>query len=374
LLPKPIGIALAVAWMIGDLPLTAMAEAPAPAEILKSLRERDDSLENLVVKVEWREFANGRLTNVDRQTTVMDMLGRMRVQSEFGPPGAPGQESCEIYNGEFTVDIVDDPNRNRLGGPHTAESQAEHERYLAATIEDGLGPNGKGPYVRRNPLGFIDQFLLTTLTELLADGASFDVQPVEGQRGIFEIRFRCSPEVDPTGIQHIARLDQNKGWVFTSHEQRDGNDGKLLSIKTCELEKDVNGVWLPKRGHWEDRWSAPLSDPPDVEWRFEVTDIRFNAPDFDESAFEVALKPRTWVTDNRYHVAYFVGDETAIGSRLAALAQEEAARIADLQKRLADASQPLSSDLARSRSLLVAVNVLVAAVLVSVWWWKRQRS
>ena len=133
-----------------------IAADPTAEEILGHLRSRREQVENLALEARWRDFRNGKPTGIETQVIHSDNLGRIRVFQQLDSDGTATREVDELYNGEITVTIDDDPNRNRMGEVHTEQTREAGERYRAAMIHDGLFPAGSGPSSHRNPFTFLD--------------------------------------------------------------------------------------------------------------------------------------------------------------------------------------------------------------------------
>jgi hypothetical protein len=355
--------------------LVTEAEQPTPHELLNHWQQRQEYVENLSIDAEWEEFSNGRITEVSRQNLMSDRLGRLRIVSTAGLTGQNPREFVELYNGECTVTIDDDPSRNRLGQTHTAETIAKQERFLAANINDGLGIDGKGPFARRNPFTFESSWVGDTVKMLLEKESSVEVLSVEGESGVFELRFKYPPEDVAHQLQHICRIDEDMGWVITTHERRDAKTGKPIGLAKIEYQLDDNGVWLPRSGFSRRGLKSDTSEPPDLEWSFKVQKIRLNDPDFDDRLFDICLKPGTYVNDNRTGSVYWVGSEGAIGDQLVSLAQEAAARDAASFEQLKP--KPAAAVKLQSRfmfGLLLTGNLVVFSVLLIAWWVRRKRQ
>ncbi len=358
-----------------------MAGSPVCAEItaeeiLSRLRVLQDSLENLTVTSRWEEYAQGNLIASSEETIAKDGFGRIRVRSIVGPPGASHIVSDRTYNGEFLVTFRDDPNRNRMGAEHTDQTRKDGERHRTAIISEGLGADGVGPNRHRNPFHFTIGWVIDTLDALQHSGGDVAVESVEGEQEAYVVRFRAPEDRDPSGNLHSVFIDPAKEWVITRHEVHDSS-GALRSLETFEYAADSGGIWLPKSGSSKNWGTSGPDQEPAREWRFEVKEIRYNDPEFDDSVFEVSLPPGTYVTDNRYRVSYWVGEASAVTRDLAELAQQAAAEQAATLRRL-DEPRGVPVDIAEGtgeswlslRSALVLLNIVVLVALLGVWYWR----
>lgn len=340
----------------------SLAAEPTPEDILRHLRAREEGLENLALTARWWEYEHGTLVGTEVQTIHMDALGRIRVQHEHGAPGSPLRKLDDLYDGELTVNFVDDPNRNRLGEPQTDATKAEGERYVAAIIHDGL--HRGGPRRHRNPFTFFD--VSGDLSRTLAGGGEVDVEP-EGS--LIKLECRLAPEDDPYRIQHRILIDSAKGWAVTSHEQY-YPDGRLAARKTCEELTHSNGIWVPVRGDRKS-WSVNGSETPSREWRFSVESVKANDPNFDESVFEVALPPGTYVSDTRFHQSYTIGSESASSDALTELGQQAVAEQEEQRQRLEQQHYEMAGGSHWLRYTLIALSVLVVGAAIAVWVWRK---
>jgi len=303
----------------------------------------------------------------------MDGLGRIRVRLEYDQQGRKIKHVDDIFDGEMTSNAVEDPNLNRMGLEQDgAQDQGGDEPYLVAFINEGLYPPGTGPANHRNPFTFNDEWVISSLRIVVSTGAAVAVSRPDPSAGIYELRFQLPPEEDPEQMWHIVVLDSDRGWVVRSHEQAYPKDGKLSARRQCEYAADPNGVWLPKRGTWQHWGVLDPAQPPEMEWRYDVDEIHYNDPEFDENVFTVKIKPGTYVTDNRYHTAYWVGAEEAIGAELTELAQSATARQAAQLERLNAARQAGGPPGPGGSKLLWILNVLIVMGILGVLWYRRR--
>jgi hypothetical protein len=348
-----------------------VAAEPTAEEILARLRNRREHVENLALEARWTEFVDGEPVAIERAVIHKDHLGRVRVHYHYGQEGSPLKEVDDLYNGEITVNAIDDPNLNRMAEPHTDQTRDPNDRYMVATIYEGLF-GGSGPNRHRNPFSFIDEMVTGALSRALDAGASAEVKPRDAHGKVWEVSWRAPPEAGFRRRRHVVVVDGQRGWVVTSYEEYSLDDDKLDVRTTCEYAPDSNGVWLARSGRWQSWWKKPVNEPPAKEWRFEVDRIVLNDPGFDERVFEVALKPGTFVNDMRFDVAYRVGQEGAVGSELAALAQEAAAKNAANRRRLEPQPVDLSKRrLGTTRPILIGVSALVFVAMLCLWGWRR---
>lgn len=343
---------------------------PTPEEILGELRSRRAQMQNLVVECRWREYQDGTLTGIEKAAIYKDDLARVRLQYDYGQEGHPLRGVDDLFNGEITVSAIDDPALNRLGEPHTDESIQADERYLMAFVHDGLFPPGTGPDSHRNPYTFLDESVMADIAHSIEAGSDVKISRRDGTPGVFELRY-------PSGQQGVNRmhnfvaLNVNKGWVVETHEQYSPDGTKLMARKHCRYEADSRNNWLPRSGAWQYWGTKDVNAPPAMEWQFEVDRIVLNDPGFDESIFEVSIKPGTYVNDVRNDLTYWVGEEQAAGDDLVALAQEALAQKEEQQRRL---QPPAANPDRRNLWILLGVNAVVAILLVAVWYRLRSRK
>lgn len=354
--------------LLAVLPLLVTEHAhgapPTPQEVLRHLRARQEILENLALSARWWEYKNGNLVGTEVQTIHMDSLGRIRVQHEHGAPGSPLRELDDLYDGELTVNFVNDPNRNRLGEPQTDATKAEGERYVAAIIHDGLHRGGPGRH--RNPFTFFDVSAIGTLSRTVAAGGTVAVEP-EGS--LIKLECRLAPEDDPYRIQHQIFIDPAKGWAVTSEEQY-YSDGQLAKQKSSAELRESNGVWVPMRGN-STTWSPKKPDAPSREWRFSVEWVKANDPDFDESVFQVSLPPGTYVSDTRFGESYRIGSERATSAALTELGQKAVAEQEEQRRRLEQQHYEMAGGSHWLRYTLIGMSVLIVGTLIAVWVWRK---
>jgi hypothetical protein len=95
-----------------------------------------------------------------------------------------------------------------------------------------------------------------------------------------------------------------------------------------------------------------------LDWAFDASVAVYNDASFDQSVFDVTLKPDAAVSDTRYHVTYRVGSEGAIAADLARYAADarEKAESEGLFRRT-EQLQPTS--MSRWRRGILVLNVLV---------------
>ena len=353
----------------------AFGQAPTPKEILSRISAPTDALENLSVKTKWSEYSRGSLVATDNQWVAKDHFGRIRVRSLHGATQSRKKVTDETYNGEITIGYTEDPGLNRLGESHNAKTRDQGERYKVAIVNEGLGSDGRGPNAYRNPFYFINDWIVETLVKRLERGDSFTVEPVGEPDADYAIHFQLSPDESPFKTKHSVFIDSTKGWVIVRHERK-SETGVLLALTTCEYVKGDGGEWLPKSGVWKAWDEPPPQEPADTEWRFEVQEIKYNDPDFDESVFDVSLEEDVYVVDNRYNVSYYVGAENAVTAGLETLSQKALADQDDLLKRLKIKPSDIakgSNGLFSTRSLLVLINIVVVVVVALLVVFFRRR-
>jgi hypothetical protein len=354
---------------------------PTAADVLHLMQHREEQVENLALTAVWSNYERGRLVKTERQTIHQDRLGRIRVQYEVVRPGGEPTWRDELFNGEITLKAVDGLAINVLGEKNLGKSHAPGDQYRHAFIYDG-SPPGQSPSSHRNAFTTTHGGVVSGLERVLTSGGVITVSQVADSAMLFELQFQLPAEVDKYHLQHVVVVDASKGWVVLSHEQFFPDSNKLSSRRTCEYVEDPTGIWVPSHGSLK-VWGAGGSDGSDVpvwEWAFRVEKIVVNDPNFDEGVFVPSLRPGTYVSDLRHGAHYRVGDEGAIDEQLTLLAQqaraEEAAnlqRIEDERKRLeaSESGWRIGSGL---RFWLVAINVVVVAAIVAVWYYRRKAA
>ena len=290
----------------------ASAETPSLSQILKKLQACRDIVENLRIETVWEEFEGGEPSAWEEGYICRDKSGRICVRYSHGRGALGTGEKLVVddtFNGKVTVRFSKDPTRNHLGEPlEPGEKPNPGDCHRSAFIYDGVFPKKGGLTSHRNPYGCMDVPLIRDLSGLLENGKAIAVEAVESEKGVYELRYRLDPKDDPHNLEHRVRIDVGKGWVVTRHEQFFPN-GKSARLKTCEYKQDARGRWVPTKGRFMNLWG---SDVPDLDWRFKVNRIVVNDPEFDESVFDVTLKPGTYVSDIRYDDSYWVLRDTTI--------------------------------------------------------------
>ncbi len=304
-----------------------VAKLPTPAGILKELRARRESVENLRVEATWEEYENGKPSAWEDSAIYCDDLGRIRDRYFDGQgalpsgPRVPGGAHMrdELFNGEITVKLVDDPTRNHLGGPFQAGDDPDSKRrYRCALVYDGKFQMGS----HRNPFTYMDAILIPDLSRLLAGGKAVTVGPAGGQQDVYELRYRFDPKDDPDRLEHRVLVDAGKGWVVTRHEQF-FPDGKSARLTTCDYKRADRGLWVPTKGKVWNLWGK---DVPDRECRFTVRRVVANDPAFDERVFDVKLERGVYVSDTPHHASYWLEEDVVSGSDLTRLARDALAK------------------------------------------------
>jgi hypothetical protein len=206
----------------------------------------------------------------------------------------------ETYNGKFTVNMVDDPTRDRLGNPLKPDEIADPtNRYRNAMIYNGKWPPERSAVESyRNPFVCMDETVIRELSGLLAAGKSVTVEPVAGQQRVYELDYELDPKDDPHHLKHRVLVDVGKGWVITRHEQffPDGKSGRLA---TCDYQHGEGGLWTPTGGQFRNLWG---SEVPDLDWRFKVHRVVINNPRFALSVFDAKVERGVYVV--------FIADKT----------------------------------------------------------------
>ncbi len=369
LLPFCLGTVLLLAPSAPAAVLTA-------TEVLTRIRERQSIIETSSLKALWREFRDGRPADIEKEEIQWDKFGRIRVRYQYGPAGSALRSADELYDGELTVSAIEDPTLNRIRGPQTTATRKANERYRAVMIHDGLFPPGAGPRSHRNPLTFIEEPVSGSLNRLLGAGADVKVIARDGPPKVVELRFQEAPKDDPSHLQHVVLVDPAKGWCVISHDEFFPDDRSLASRSTCEYQADKHGVWLPTKGRWQAWAKRGMKGPPSFDWQYEVEQVAVNEPDFDEEAFKVSLQPGAYVTDIRFDVSYWVGQEGVIGIELTRLAQEAVAKVRAEEKRLKLEPGSLfqgASFRQRRFLYLIGANLLIAVAFVYIIYRRARR-
>jgi cytochrome oxidase Cu insertion factor (SCO1/SenC/PrrC family) len=171
----------------------------------------------------------------------------------------------------------------------------------------------------------MDVSLISDLSLILASKKSVTVQPVTGQQGAYELRYRLDPKHDPDGLEHRVLVDAGKGWLVTRHEQF-FPDGKSARLSTCDYKRGDDGRWIPSKGQFRNLWGK---DVPGLDWRFAVRRIAVNDPKFDDGVFAVKAERGVYVSDIRQLVSYWAEENIASASDLARLTRDAVARRRD---------------------------------------------
>lgn len=296
-------------------------EAQTPARILEGLRSRHDAVENLRIEAAWEEFENGKPSAWEEGTIVRDKLGQIRVRYHHGPgalppggqPPRPARLVDNLFNGEISVSMQDDPGLDRLGKPLRPGVKTDpNNRYRSVLIHDGKFAGGLDSH--RNPFTFMDITVMGDLSALLADKKPVAVEPVTGQPGVYELRYERE-------AKHRVRVDVGKGWVVTEHE-RSSLEEKWVSRKGCDYQRSEGGLWVPTTGHWRNWGKTDTSSTPALEWRFKVHRVAVNDPRFDERVFDIRLEREFSVYDTRLHCSYHVEKDFVSGGDLTRLAYD----------------------------------------------------
>jgi hypothetical protein len=356
--------------------MTATPPIPSADEIVATLQGRGEQVENLTLEAVWMEYEEGRLVATERQVIHQDRLGRIRVQSETQRNGLLPHWQDALFNGEITLCAQDDRNRSRLGEPHTDVTRRRQERWRTAFIYNGLFEE-RHPRIHRNPFTY-GMGIIRDMERVLAAGGTVSLRSAHEEADILEVRFQKLSGNEQR--EHVLLIDGAKGWVIVSHKEFLPS-GKLARHKEWDYVSDTSGLWLPSSGRtrfWDE--ARDVSEPPLWEWAFRVEKIVVNDPNFDERVFVPSLRPDTYVSDLRHGAHYRVGAEEAIDEQLTLLAQqaraEEAAnlqRIEDERKRL-EASKSGWRIGTGLRFWLVAINIVVVAAIVAVWWYRRKAA
>jgi beta-lactamase regulating signal transducer with metallopeptidase domain len=273
---------------------TASAVVPTPTQVLEKLRARRDSVENLVVEASWEDYQNGKPSSWEDGAIYRDKQGRIRVRYHHGPGALESANKKdakridEIYDGKFTVNIDDDPTRDRLGKalkPGEIAEPANH--YRSVMIYNGKWP---GDHVNaeshRNPFKCMDESIISDLSRLLVAGKAISVEPVKGQHEVYELGYELDAKDDPNHLTHHVLVDAGKGWVITRDEHLFPN-GKSARLSTCDYRRSEDGWWLPTVGQFRFLWGGTV---PTLDWRFKVGRVVVNDPHFDQTIFQPELE------------------------------------------------------------------------------------
>jgi hypothetical protein len=272
----------------------APAVVPTPAQVLDNLRGRRGSVENLRVEASWEEYNDDKPSAWEEQIIYRNKQGHIRVRYHCGPGSLESADQKqsrvvdEAYNGKFTVNLNEDPTRDRLGNPlKPDETAVPTNRYRSVMIYNHKfpSPEWSAAESHRNPFNCMDGTVISELSVLLAAGKAVTVKPVNGRQQVYELSYELDPKDDPHHLKHRVVVDADKGWVVTRHEQffPDGKSGRL---STCDYRHGKGGLWVPTAGQFRNLWGKEV---PDLDWRFKVHRVVVNDRRFDQSVFDTEV-------------------------------------------------------------------------------------
>lgn len=301
--------------------------APSARDILSHVQTREASLSNATLKVTWKDLSDGKLNGWEEQTFFWDNLKRRRLVTEHGfysPEGKrmhPTDRFREdfLYDGEVVIDLKEYFNRNRSGA--TLSTPQQSIGYRAAIIADGKASLRQNLEAHRNPHDYLRNTAVSELSERLEKGQSVTVRVPDPARRVYALEYAEPAGSDAGYSQSVATVDADKGWAVTGLTSYD-TAGKVVRTITIDYRPQDDQFWVPAFGshkHWGDR---AVTEAPVFEWRFTVSEARFNDPKFDQGVFRVVLDSDTAISDTRFNVAYRVGAEKAANETLSRLAQQ----------------------------------------------------
>jgi hypothetical protein len=344
--------------------------ALSPDEIIRHLELSRDQVSNAEITSIWTSEMEGQSPVEELQVFIWDDLGRRRIISTAQNAGSgDARESDTTFDGEIIAysKIYDGLNQDGMT-PQPNEALG----YNPVIIGDAASPLVTDLVSQRNPLEYVRNAALPLLVTALKE-ERVAVQPHD-ESSLLELRI--SHDKVPVGGIHTTNItvDPAHGWQILSVRGL-GDDGSLLSEIETSYREQSDGVWMPTKGT-HTIWKAANRDKPFLRWAFDVRDSVFNNPRFDESLFEIRLRPGAAVSDTRFNVTYRVGQEELLAEGLTAHAKE-ARRVLNEQQAALRTGRGLSArDAASSRlrQVVLALNVLVVLSLIVYFFFRNVAS
>ena len=338
----------------GTLALASPAggnDEPSFSEVIEALREAETRLSNLrlvseVVVESWvPETASWqpterRLRGVVQKRAApasqarVDVTEVQRWQDGEAPyferhyeAGYDGESGRVLYHREGAVGTMQDA--------HRAAILDEWPLGLRTWSVDALAG-------RPFSLHYYDSDGSQTLSQVLAhaseQGAEFEVVPSVGEQdGLVSLVLE-----GPDGREEAWSFDRERdfalvGYVYTRPDPETGQELVEREMKVESLTEAAPGVWYPTAG-WFQR-------SPTERYVYAVAEIEANAPDFDESVFELSIPPGYRVHDHRIDEIYVAGyapDE--LDRQIASLAEEVSVLEEDAPEPTEPAPSPRGED------------------------------
>lgn len=345
--------------------------------ILQAIRDHSRSLENVSVTSEWRSHIEGQQSTWETQRFAWDDLGRRYLRQETGPLSENGDflRSADpvvtviIFDGEVVADSKYYSELNRVGSP---PKKGEKKGYYAVIVASADSPVRRSLNSMRNPLEYINNAAIPLLEEAVAsDSAS--VRPIQDDKFLISIKAPAHEDADFNRCEITVITSPH---YAISKVAKFGVNDHLNSELVYTYTTQDGQVLVPKEGqhvHWGDRSDK---QKPYFDWSFNVSEVRYNTPSFDESIFDIRIPPDAAVSDTRYKVAYRVGEEEIVGAILSDYAKDAKQKAGVALENLKKGNLESNSNQSGSsflRKFLIWLNAAVIAIIIIVYYFKKKR-
>lgn len=352
------------------------------SDVLEHLELAQQTISNVTIDCTWDSHMEGSPSSWEQQTFISDDLGRRRIISKRGRLLDDGtQEPPEelsttdtIFDGEILAYTKFYPHQDRVGNPSKKGEKATG--YNPVIISDAASPLVADLNSQRNPLEYIRNLAIPAVKNAIKQ-KNIVVYKSPGDIDKIDVVIGQSSKSDQSFVETVIRISPKKNWIIESFKSF--SEKKLTREIKFEYTKQTDGLWVPNKGrdiHWGER---SKEQSPFLNWGFVVIKAQFNDPEFDESVFDIKLKPDAAVSDTRYKVAYRAGSEGLVTSQLEKYAEEarKAAAASKVSLRRGPGftkHKKGTNNLGKTFLIANVVMLLLSAAIFVLVRWKRQRE
>lgn len=369
---RSIVILLLVVNAVVTIPPKVCAEQTAK-EILAAIKHHDSIIQNASVVTRWQDSFRGTAYGEEEIADISDNLGRHWLS--VSTASSPNPVRVVIFDGESTLIFSPQFDSAHVGAfPNEllpAEWREKIEERLAhgsgtvpqdtAFLYQGHFPNEQQNdfHTTRRPLAIMVQELKALLVDVESGNATFRAE--RSTENSDTVAYSVIRATDPSTTFRFE-CSARSGSLPTSIQVSDSSQ-RILASRSARYAPAGPELWIPVEGVVETfSYGDQGQKQPELSWKFECRSYKLNDPTFDESVFQIRLPKKTWVVDNRYGVAYGLGEDVESVKKLDQYVAEGQQRVRDW-----DGIYPKSTALPpkprRSFGTLIAANVILAVVI-----------